>query len=171
MPKAEKISIWMFLGVVVLVVGYIFVSRRNASTASAVTTAQPNAATPNYLSYNYPGTNPNWSGNAVGLPTLAQVAAPGGLTINLGSPSGSTSSSGCGCGCASSPSAGGCSTTSGNIYSSLASLISSYGAGATQAFDAYQKQVYESYPDYVSQYFNNPVGYSQSQELANVVSV
>jgi hypothetical protein len=92
-----------------------------------------NQATPTYTSYNI--SSGPWGGTASGLPTLASQS----------------NSSDCGC----------TSANSGNFFSSLSDMLNTFTQGSTAAFNAYESGVASQYPNWVTQYFNNPTGVSQ----------
>jgi hypothetical protein len=101
-----------------------------------------NQATPTYTSYNIsPG---SWGGTASGLPTLQ-------------SQNGSTD-----CGCTS--------ANSGNFFTSLSDMLNQFMNGSTAAFNSYENGVAALYPNWVTQYFNNPTGVSQWQASTRVLT-
>jgi hypothetical protein len=97
---------------------------------------------PTYTGYNIsPG---SWSGTSSGLPTLPAV----------------TDSSDCGC----------TSANGGSFFGSLGDMLNQYMQGATAAFNTYESNVAALYPDWVTQYFNNPTGVSQWQASTRILT-
>lgn len=92
---------------------------------------------PGTIGQAYPGTSP-WQIAANGLPSV-----------------GATSDSGSGC-C-------GCSSGSSGIFNSMTNMLQYFQSKSSKMFDNYQASVYAAYPDSVTQYFNNPVGASESR--------
>lgn len=108
----------------------------------------------NNITNNSPGTLPNgnaytiaspgsrnWVGGASGLPTIAPL-----------------DESDCGC----------TSINGGNFFTSINDMLNQFMNGASAAFDDYESNVFNGYPDSVTQYFNNPVGAVQSQNDSRV---
>jgi hypothetical protein len=85
-----------------------------------------------------------YSGTATGLPTI---------------PAATTSDCGCGGG-----------ATTGGFYASLNDMLQQFMAGATQAFNSYENNVYATQPNFVTQYFNNPVGVGTAVANQNVIT-
>lgn len=105
----------------------------------SVSAPGPSPYGPNQIQISYPGQTP-WTGSANGLPTVPTVST----------------------GCNS------CSQGSG-IFTSLGNMLNSYTSQSKDLFDTYQQQVYASYPDSVAQYFNNPVGATESAQSRAVM--
>lgn len=131
MSKNEKMAFWVAGGIGVIVLLWLMVYRR--TNVVAPSTYYPDS--PNYMSYNYPGTQP-WTGAANGLPTQA-----GNATYNIGG------NSCCGCGSNSSP-----------VMTNMQSMLDAFAKASGDNFASYQKAVYSSFPSTVTQYFNNPSG-------------
>lgn len=130
-------ALWVTGAIVFAVVVWAYVMRRQ----SVSTANEEDFESPYYMNYNYPlvSWNPgaqNPVGTASGLP---------------GIPAANADDNGCGCG-------GG---TNG-FYTSLQSMLNAFETGAGSAFDDYVNNIKGAFPSYVDQYFNNPVGASQS---------
>jgi hypothetical protein len=98
-------------------------------------------STPTYNSYNIsPG---SWGGSASGLPTITNP-----------------NSSDCGC----------TSANSGNFFTSLGDMLTTFMNGSSDAFNQYESGVAALYPSWVTQYFNNPTGVSQWQASTRVLT-
>lgn len=108
--------------------------------SSAANTVQPTSNSPGAIGTAYPGRNP-WKLAANGLPTP-----------------GATASDGC-CGC---------NSGSSGIFNSMGKMLDYFQSKSGSMFDDYQRNVYNAYPDSVSQYFNNPVGASESNRARAV---
>lgn len=100
----------------------------------------PTSNGPNQIDLAYPTQTP-WTASANGLPTIPY----------------DPNSSGC----------NSCSKNNG-IFNSLGGLLNYYMSKSKDIFNNYQQQVYAAYPDSVTQYFNNPVGASQSSQFQMV---
>lgn len=100
----------------------------------------PTSNSPNQIQVAYPTQTP-WTSSANGLPTVP-IDDSGGCNS--------------------------CSRGNG-IFNSIGGLLNYYKSKSKDIFDDYQKQVYEAYPDSVSQYFNNPVGATESGQFRMIV--
>lgn len=136
MTDNEKDALWVVAGIGAVVILALFLLRRRDTAPSPI--AQSSPSSPPTFTLTYPG-NQGW------------VAAPNGLPLAVVSPD-----NGCGCGC------GGCENSTAQIAPGINSLLTYYTSQSRSVFDNYEKNIYSSIPDTVTQYFNNPVGYAAS---------
>lgn len=141
--REKKVMLWMTIGVAVIVIILLLLRRANGGNAA---NGAPVDFAPEYLQYNFPGNSyqiyngklpgiGNWTGTATGLPTIPAMS----------------SDSGCGC-----------SSGSSGFFSSTQQMLDQFMTGASEAFNNYEDNVFSSYPDSVTQYFNNPAGAGMS---------
>lgn len=130
MSKNEKMALWVSAAIGIIVLVWLMIVRRNASSAA------PSPYGPGTIQLAYPTQTP-WTASANGLPTVPADTSGGCNSCSRGS----------------------------GIFNSIGGLLNYYTSKSKNIFDNYQAQVFAAYPDSVTQYFNNPVGASESRNM------
>jgi hypothetical protein len=135
--KGTHRALWVMGTIAALIILWLLMRGKNV--VNNVTNNTPAGYPSNLYNISSPGAR-NWTGGASGLPSIAPL-----------------DDGDCGC----------TSANGGNFFTSIQDMLNQFMNGASGAFKSYEDNVFSGYPSSVTQYFNNPVGASQSQSSRN----
>lgn len=146
MTKKQEAYVWSGAAILLIIILWLLMRKHRGATVSNIFPTVNNNnivnnENPPYTDYALsPG---SWKGTASGLPPVK-------------------SASGSACGCTS--------ANTGNFFTGLSDMLTKFMAGSAKSFAEYENGVYDSYPSWVTQYFNNPAGVAQSDASSRILT-